>query len=483
MAIYISFGTSMGSDPLTNGMSNSTTFVDGNRLALVDDTGALSGLEISVNGGGAATTNGSSVDSNTSFENFSQTRVQNFWYLTTGAITLTIPNVPQSGEYSLEFVASRSGSGTPRLSRFTFGSDSQLLDGLGNLSNTVTLTQSLNEGDDLVFHFEYESGNFAYMNALRILTPSGSSKSLIVEQDEFEHGDTLTFTADGFDDPITSAKIIQGAAEIILTSVTETSATVPALSDGQNTVIAGQLCQLVVSDGEFTASADIDYLPVTGQGYVELFGILDFSEASFLYGLSAEEGDQFINPNSDLILLADGGISASTLSGTYTLYAIDASDAQPVLEMFTVTLAEDDSSEPDPDPVDPVDPDPVDPDPQDPDPEPESTDVERHYTINATLAEMPRAQAISIYQGDRLRITVNHSFNMTGKSMRVKFATSTGLPSTISADVINSDAVLTSEQTAQMGTTTKAWQLVLRQGSSEVVVADGTCLVKPRIRV
>ena len=127
-----------------------------------------------------------------------------------------------------------------------------------------------------------------------------------------------------------------------------------------------------------------------------------------------------------------------------------------------------------------VNPDP-DPDPE-PDPDPGTGDVERQYTITATKASMPVRQHIGMYQGDRVRLTISHDFDLSGKTLRFKLSTRAKALATLIVPVVNGEGVIQSEQSETMPTAVKVWQLILSEGEDKLVVAEGTCDVRPRIR-
>lgn len=152
---------------------------------------------------------------------------------------------------------------------------------------------------------------------------------------------TINYNVSLPDGPITQARLTRGTAVLTLTSVTNASAVVPALADGLNVIPFGTDAQLELWDGTEWLTAPIEFTQPVGHGYVTLAGTLNTSETGFLfnYGGTPAVGDQFVNTNTDLTLAANGNIT-SDVDGTYTVYAIDVSDTQPVLEAFTVTLAE-----------------------------------------------------------------------------------------------------------------------------------------------
>jgi hypothetical protein len=152
---------------------------------------------------------------------------------------------------------------------------------------------------------------------------------------------TISYTVANLAGPVSQARLTRGTAVLTLTSVTETSAQVPALSDGLNIIPFGTGAQLELFDGTEWHAAPIEFTQPVGQGVVTLAGTLNTTETSYLfnYGGTPAVGDQFVNTNTDLTIAANGSIT-SDVDGTYTLYAIDVSDAQPALEAFTVTVGE-----------------------------------------------------------------------------------------------------------------------------------------------
>jgi hypothetical protein len=108
--------------------------------------------------------------------------------------------------------------------------------------------------------------------------------------------------------------------------------------------------------------------------------------------------------------------------------------------------------------------------------------VEREYSVDAGLAGLPKTQSFVFYQGDRVKITIVHEFDLSDKVLRYRQAEKVGLPARLKLDFADDIIVLTTEATELMTASAKVWQVILRQGESTVVVAEGTVTVKPRIK-
>jgi hypothetical protein len=109
-------------------------------------------------------------------------------------------------------------------------------------------------------------------------------------------------------------------------------------------------------------------------------------------------------------------------------------------------------------------------------------EVQREYSIDAGLSGLPKSQAFIFYQGDRVQITIVHDFDLSDKVLRYRQAEKVGLPARLKLDFSDNVIVFTTEETGLMTASTKVWQVVLRQGDSTVVVAEGKITVKPRIK-
>ena len=108
--------------------------------------------------------------------------------------------------------------------------------------------------------------------------------------------------------------------------------------------------------------------------------------------------------------------------------------------------------------------------------------VEREYSVGAGLAGLPKTQSFVFYQGDRVKITIVHEFDLSDKVLRYRQAEKVGLPARLKLDFADDIIVFTTEATELMTASAKVWQVILRQGESTVVVAEGTVTVKPRIK-
>ena len=109
-------------------------------------------------------------------------------------------------------------------------------------------------------------------------------------------------------------------------------------------------------------------------------------------------------------------------------------------------------------------------------------EVQREYSIDAGLSGLPKSQAFIFYQGDRVQITIVHDFDLSDKVLRYRQAEKVGLPARLKLDFSDNVIVFTTEETGLMTASAKVWQVILRQGESTVVVAEGTVTVKPRIK-
>ena len=109
-------------------------------------------------------------------------------------------------------------------------------------------------------------------------------------------------------------------------------------------------------------------------------------------------------------------------------------------------------------------------------------EVQREYSIDAGLSGLPKSQAFIFYQGDRVQITIVHDFDLSDKVLRYRQAEKVGLPARLKLDFSDNVIVFTTEETGLMTASTKVWQVILRQGDSTVVVAEGKITVKPRIK-
>lgn len=116
------------------------------------------------------------------------------------------------------------------------------------------------------------------------------------------------------------------------------------------------------------------------------------------------------------------------------------------------------------------------------DPQPEPTVVERVYTISAYNDKMPATQRFSMYQGDRVRLMVDHPFDLTGKSLLFRIAPKKGAPARFTLTSENDQFVITSAMAEELAVSNKVWQLILKDNDSRVVVGDGACDIKQRIK-
>lgn len=151
--------------------------------------------------------------------------------------------------------------------------------------------------------------------------------SLVPDADTF-YGDTLNYTTALTG--LTSATLTDSAGNVLnLTSVTDTSASVPAIVAGLNGILIENDVTLTVSDGTDTTIATLDFLPPTGYTLTTLSSIVDrdLIESDWIFGFDtpAAVGDQSLENSAIATHNADGSASF-TEDGTYTYFTIDATD-------------------------------------------------------------------------------------------------------------------------------------------------------------
>lgn len=171
-----------------------------------------------------------------------------------------------------------------------------------------------------------------------VLTLVGFSfgPTLTINEASAAFGDGLTWTSSGLG-TLTSATISDGTNTINLTSLTDTSATIPSIGNDVSRVITGTGLTVTVGDGVDTAQDTIDLNPPTGYSSVKLTSGFDTSEDSYLfsYGGTPAIGDEFLFVTADVTLDSLGGIEAAG-DITTTVYGIDATDG--FMESFVLTL-------------------------------------------------------------------------------------------------------------------------------------------------
>lgn len=112
-----------------------------------------------------------------------------------------------------------------------------------------------------------------------------------------------------------------------------------------------------------------------------------------------------------------------------------------------------------------------------------SSPLERVIALSASISSMPTNQSFTMYQGDRVKFTVDHSLDMTDKVMVLRVAPAEGATARLSVNANNDEFLFTSEMSESFTTGSKVWQIIVKQGDERVVVADGKCTVKPRIKL
>jgi hypothetical protein len=179
---------------------------------------------------------------------------------------------------------------------------------------------------------------YAYINGieLEVLAPSDT---VTPDADTF-YGDTLNYTTTLTG--VTGATLTDSSGNTLsLTSVTDTSASIPALVAGLDGILIENDVVLEVTDGSLTASAAVNFVPPTGFTLTTLASVLPFSvESDWTYGFDtpAAIGDQSLE-NAAFATHNDDGTATFTDSGTYTYYVIDSTDG--VVSEIVKTVAED----------------------------------------------------------------------------------------------------------------------------------------------
>ena len=108
--------------------------------------------------------------------------------------------------------------------------------------------------------------------------------------------------------------------------------------------------------------------------------------------------------------------------------------------------------------------------------------LERQYTLAAGIDSLPQAQQFTIYQGERVRFIIDHDMDLTDRTMILRIAPALGSPAKVSVNANDSQFLITSAISEEMSPANKVWQILVKQGDERVVVADGTAVVKQRIK-
>jgi hypothetical protein len=174
------------------------------------------------------------------------------------------------------------------------------------------------------------SGN-SYANALLVTNAS----STVSADATVASGATLNYSTVGLG-TITSAVLSDGTNTLTLTSVTDTTALVPALANNLQYCLFGTVT-LTVSDGTNSASTMLTLNPPAGYSKVSLLTgfVTDVNSFLYNYGGTPQVGDQFVWNSTALILNSDGTFTA-TADGSYPVYGISSADG--LMQSFNIIV-------------------------------------------------------------------------------------------------------------------------------------------------
>lgn len=316
--IYIGFNDT-GSTTGINYYPTARSYDEPTRLTLVDDAGSNTQIEMSSSGGGSISP-GTSSAAGINLPQFPDEIEANYFYTDSDALeTYVFYNMP-AGTHTLEIFASRGATGG-REGVYDFGSDSGTLDAAENTTNTLTLTHTATEGENVTFSFTRNTANtYGYLNAAILTTASGPS---IAQADTTpEDGVQQTVTCSGMTGPITAATLA-GKDILYLLSDTDPSVAITytldisttETSEGQPRVgETSTLSFTTATDGAVTT--DVVIQPKTGWARSVMAGTLNKDANGFLASVEADFGVTVSVP--DIIYYNAENNANITAQGVYT---------------------------------------------------------------------------------------------------------------------------------------------------------------------
>lgn len=182
--ILIDFGDSevtTGVDGLGRTWNNSTHGNEG-VADLLDTAGVSSGASFSQVGNGYYIAGPNTSGANGTTTGYPDSATSDSFYVNHGnPIVFDIAGLDPLTEYEFTVYASRSGTGDPRISQYTFtGSttDTVSLNAYGNVNDTVTAVATTDATGLMTLTWQRTEGSYGYLGVLEI-TPEPASLSLV----------------------------------------------------------------------------------------------------------------------------------------------------------------------------------------------------------------------------------------------------------------------------------------------------------------